>query len=29
MTTVRYAEKTAPGRKPETLLSEDAVTSSC
>ena len=25
MTTVRYAEKTAPGRKPETLLPEDAV----
>jgi hypothetical protein len=24
-TTVRYAEKTAPGRKPETLLPEDAV----
>jgi hypothetical protein len=25
VTTVRYAEKTAPGRKPETLLPEDAV----
>jgi len=25
MTTVRYAEKTAPGRTPETLLPEDAV----
>ncbi len=25
MTTVRYAEKTAPGRKPEPLLPEDAV----
>jgi Type IV secretion-system coupling protein DNA-binding domain len=25
ITTVRYAEKTAPGRKPETLLPEDAV----
>jgi type IV secretory pathway TraG/TraD family ATPase VirD4 len=25
MTTVRYAEKTAPGRKPEALLPEDAV----
>ena len=28
MTTVRYAEKTAPGRKPEPLLPEDAVKSS-
>jgi len=25
MTTVRYAEKTAPGRKPEALLPEDAI----
>ncbi|WP_158787386.1 hypothetical protein, partial [Granulicella sp. L46] len=25
MTTVRYAEKTAPGRTPETLLPDDAV----
>ena len=25
LTTVRYAEKTAPGRKPEPLLPEDAV----
>ena len=25
MTTVRYAEKTAPGRKPEPLLPDDAV----
>jgi len=25
VTTVRYVEKTAPGRKPETLLAEDAV----
>ena len=28
MTTVQYAEKTAPGRKPEPLLPEDAVKSS-
>ncbi len=28
LTTVRYAEKTAPGRKPEPLLPEDAVKSS-
>jgi type IV secretory pathway TraG/TraD family ATPase VirD4 len=28
VTTVRYAEKTAPGRKPETLLPEDAIKSS-